>query len=106
MSKVVDLPRVRRALSALDKIALDHPDLCQGGGGRWSENLEELDRITQPTKNRMQAYRARMRERGWRQVAMFLSPDAYACLGQLRDQYPDKAIGELVSDALLGGRSS
>lgn len=97
---VIDLPRVRRALSALDQIAAEHPELRQGSG-RWADHLEELDRMTKPAKNRMQAYRARLRERGWRQVAMFLNPEALARLDQLRQQHPDSSIGELVSAALV-----
>ena len=99
MNQVVDLPRYRRACAALDQLVADHPELCQGGG-RWSDNLEELDRMTTPVNERMQAYRERLRDRGHKQVAMFLSESATVRLDELRKQFPDITIGEIVGVAL------
>ncbi len=109
MTQIVDLPRYRRACAALDQLVSDHPELRQGGG-RWSDNLEELDSMTKPMNARMQAYRDRLRDRGMKQVAMLLSPADTKRLDSLREKYPDMTIGEIVGAALndpdLEGRLS
>ena len=63
---VVDLPRIRRALAELDRIAAEHPELCQGDGERWVDNTEVLAAMITPVNERMKAYRRRLRERGLR----------------------------------------
>lgn len=98
MPRPIDLPRIRRALANLDRIAAEHPDYCQGQG-QWNE--AEVKKIMgTPTPERMKAYRARLRAQGWKQVAMFLSPEAVNRLDELRRQFPEKSTGEIVSDAL------
>jgi hypothetical protein len=54
-----------------------------------------------PVNERMKAYRARLRDRGWQQVAMYLSPEALEQLEQLKEQYPDSSVGEIVSLILV-----
>ena len=109
MPRPIDLLRIRRALARLDQIAVDHPEYCQGQG-QWDEH--EVKKIMgTPINERMKAYRARLRERGWRQVAMYLSPEAVAQMEALRQQHPDQSVGELVSNALVqfgldGGKAS
>ena len=104
MPRPIDLLRIRRALARWDQIAVDHPEYCQGQG-QWDE--PEVKKIMgTPINERMKAYRARLRERGWRQVAMYLSPEALARLDQLREQHPAQSIGELVSAALVADQRS
>ena len=99
MPRPIDLPRIRRALANLDRIAAEHPEYCQGQG-QWDET--EVKKIMgTPVNERMKNYRARLRERGWKQVAMYLSPEAVAQIEALRQQHPDQSVGELVSNILM-----
>ena len=100
MPRPIDLPRIRRALGNLDRIAAEHPEYCQHQG-QWDESEVEKIVMGTPVNERMKAYRARLRERGWRQVAMYLSPDAVAQIEALRQQHPDQSVGELVSNILV-----
>ncbi len=88
MSKVIDLPRAKRALAALDKLVIDHPELCQGDGPRWTDNLEELDKLTMgtPTKERTAAYRRRLREKGYRTITVNMQAEAHERLLNLSQQ--------------------
>lgn len=95
----IDLDRYRRACAELDRLVIEHPELCQGHG-RWSDHVEELDRMTTPVNERMTAYRERLRDRGYKQVAMFLSPSSIAVLDQLRARFPDLTLGDIVGVAL------
>lgn len=96
----VDLPRVRRALSNLDKIAAEHPELCRGGG-KWTE--QEVAKIMgTPANERVKAYRARLREQGNTNISVFLTPDARTALSTLRAMHPGKSINDIVSDVLTG----
>lgn len=98
MPRPIDLPRIRRALANLDRIAARHPEYCQHQG-EWDE-AEVKKLMGTPTTERMKAYRGRLRAQGWKQVAMFLSPEAVSRLEELRREFPEKSIGEIVSDAL------
>ena len=101
MSRPVDLPRVRRALAELDRIAAEHPELCQGEG-HWNE--KEVQRIMgTPAKDRVRAYRTRLLEQGNTRLSIFLTPDASAVLTTLRTRYPDKSINDIISSVLTGG---
>jgi len=102
MPRPIDLPRIRRALANLDRIAAEHPEYCQGQG-QWDEH-EVKKLMGTPVNERMKAYRARMRERGWKQVAMYLSPEALEQLDQLKEQYPDSSVGEIMSALLIEER--
>ena len=99
MPRPIDLPRIRRALANLDRISAEHPEYCQHQG-QWDET-EVKKLMGTPVNERMKNYRARLRERGWRQVAMYLSPEAVAQIEALRQQHPDQSVGELVSNALV-----
>lgn len=103
MPRPMDLLRIRRALKQLDRIAAEHPDYCQHRG-QWTETKVEKMLMGTPVNERMKAYRARLRERGWKQVAMYLSPDALKRLDELRQQHPEKSVGELVSAELEYGQ--
>jgi len=48
MAKVIDWERAKRALVALDELARNNPHRCyEPSGGKWQDNLEELDELTQ-----------------------------------------------------------
>lgn len=103
MPRPVDLPRIRRALSKLDRIATEHPELCQGGA-RWADNLDALETaiVGTPAKERSAAYKARLREKGYRQISAFLSPEAQDRLKKLITDYPNRSVGDIISDTLTG----
>lgn len=44
MDAPIDLPRVRQALAALDRLAAEHPERLRQGEP-WSAHLEELEAI-------------------------------------------------------------
>jgi ElaB/YqjD/DUF883 family membrane-anchored ribosome-binding protein len=100
MDNIVDLPRIRRALSELDRIAAEHPEYCQHQG-QWDEQEVEKLLMGTPVKERMKAYRSRLKERGHKQVSMYLTPEAVALIDELRQQHPDQSVGELVSNRLV-----
>lgn len=99
--KVVDLDRVRKALSALDRIAAEHPELCNPDGPRWADNLDELDRLTMgtPVKQRIRNYRARLRAKGYKATTVYLTADGHDRLLRLSAQ-TGLAYGDLISQAL------
>lgn len=100
MPRPVDLLRVRRAMAELDRIAAEHPELCQGQG-QWNEN-EVQKLMGTPAKDRVRAYRTRLLEQGNTRLSIFLTPDASAALNTLRTKYPDKSINEIISSLLTG----
>lgn len=100
MPRPVDLPRVRHALAELDRIAAEHPELCQGQG-QWNE--QEVKKIMgTPVAERVKAYRRRLCEQGRTRISVFLTPEAHAALLALRARYPNTPINDLVSDVLTG----
>ena len=101
MPRSVDLPRDRRALAELDRIAAEHPELCQGQG-RWDEPEVEKIVMGTPANERVRAYRARLLEQGNTRISVFLTPDANAALTSLRTRYPDKSINDVISSVLTG----
>ena len=100
MNRPIDLPRARRALAELDRIAAEHPELCRGGE-RWADNIDALERaMGTPAKIRTAAYKGRLREKGYKQISVFLSPQAQERLAKLAENAPDKSIGDIISDVL------
>lgn len=100
MPRPVDLPRIRRALAALDRIATEHPELCQGHG-HWDE--KEVNKIMgTPANERVRAYRARLRENGNTRISVFLTQDANTVFSALRARYPQKTINDIISGVLTG----
>jgi len=100
MGGVVDLPRVRRALSALDAIAV-----AQGlrpGDGHFTEAdvRAMLQEGGQSVSERQRAFRARKRAAGWVRRGINLSPDAQAALAAIRDR-DGATVDEAVRAALL-----
>ena len=100
MVRPIDLPRARRALAELDRIAAEHPELCRGGE-RWADNLDALERaMGTPAKIRTAAYKSRLREKGYKQISIFLSPQAQERLAELAENAPERSIGDIISDVL------
>ena len=100
MNEVIDLPRARRALAALDRIAAEHPELCQGIG-QWNEHEVEKIMAT-PVNERVSAYRNRLQAGGRWRLSAFITQDARESLNRLRKEYPDLTINDLVSSILTG----
>ena len=98
---VVDMGRVRKALSELDRLAAEHPELCNPSGPRWADNLDELDKLTMgtPVKTRIKDYRARLRAKGYRAATVYLTAAAHERLLRLSQQ-ADLAYGDLIGLAL------
>ena len=99
--KTIDLPRVQRALAVLDKLVLEHPELCSGDGPRWADNLQELDKMTMgtPVKQRMAEYRSRLRAKGYKGTTINLPTATHERLERLSQQ-AGLTYGELVTLAL------
>mgnify|MGYP003376585721 CR=1 FL=1 len=101
MPKTIDLPRIRRALSELDRIAAEHPEYCRHQG-QWNETAVKEMVMGTPAKERVAAYRDRLRADGNWRLSAHLSADAKAALDQLRQSHPDLTINELLSQLLTG----
>lgn len=100
MTQVIDLPRVRRALDELDRIAAEHPEAFAPDRLRLlTENLEET--LMHPPRNRMKAYRDRQVERGMKRITIAISREAAQALQALQAVGRYKSAGEVVSHALL-----
>lgn len=96
--KPTDLSRARRALAALDRIVIEHPELC-GDGPAWTvEAVESL--VTTPTKDRMKSYRQRLADAGYRRVCFHASPKTQDALDALRAD--GRTIDEVIGEALEG----
>jgi signal-transduction protein with cAMP-binding, CBS, and nucleotidyltransferase domain len=101
MARLIDLPKIRRALSELDRIAAEHPEYCQRQG-QWTENAVREIVMRTPDRLRTAKYRDRLRANGnWRLTA-HLSAEAKAALDRLRQAHPDLTINELLSGLLTG----
>jgi len=100
MPRPVDFPRVRRALAALDRIAAEHPEICQGVG-QWDESAVENIVMATPAKERVAAYRARRAAQGIKRVTFFCSPEAQEALRHLREAQPGNTVDETICAALV-----
>jgi hypothetical protein len=101
MPRPVDLPRIRRALSALDRIAAEHPEI-RHRGQPWANDMSQLqETIMTPGKERIAKYRAKQHEKGMKAVNVFLTPAAQAALNRVQSERPDTTMGDVISDALL-----
>ncbi len=98
MNTVVDLPRIRKALAALDKLAADNPERFQGVG-TWTESAVEEIIMATPTKDRVAAYRARMRDKGYRGIYVFAPESAIEKLKALSES-TGMTYGDLIKAAL------
>ena len=100
-ARPIDLPRARRALAELDRIAAEHPEI-RHRGKPWGENMNQLQEIIMtPSKQRDEKYRAKQRERGLKPVTVYLTPPAQAVLNKLQSEQPDANMGDIISNALL-----
>jgi len=97
MGGVVDLPRVRRALSALDAIAVAQ-GLRPGDGHFTEADVRAI--LNKSVSERQQSFRARKRAAGWVRRGINLSPDAQEALAAIRDR-DGVTVDEAVRTALL-----
>ena len=100
MNAVIDLPRARKALAALDKIAAEHPEMCQGIG-QWDEAAVEKITMGTPARDRVKAMRDRLAAQGIKREVFFATPEAQAALVELRALHPDKTRDNILCDALI-----
>ncbi len=100
MGAVIDLPRIRRALSELDRIAAEHPEMCQGIG-QWTENEVEKIIMGTPAKDRVKAMRERLAAQGIKREVFFATPWAQAALAELRALRPDQTRDAILCDAVI-----
>lgn len=98
MSAVIDLPRLRLALSALDKLAADNPDRCQGIGN-WTESDAAEIVMGTPAKTRVAQYRARLRDKGYRGIYIFAPESAIEKLKVLAES-TGATYGDIIAVAL------
>lgn len=101
MARVIDLPRIRRALSELDRIAAEHPEMCQHQG-QWDETAVKEMLMSKPAKERVAEYRDRIRAKGHARLAAYITPDAKTSLDQLRRAHPDLTLNDLLSQLITG----
>ena len=97
MGGVVDLPRVRRALTALDAIAAAQ-GLRPGDGHFTEADVRAI--LNKSVGERQQSFRARKRAAGWVRRGINLSPDAQAALAAIRAR-DGVTVDEAVRAALL-----
>lgn len=95
---VVDLPRVRRALTALDAIAADQ-GLRPGSGHFTEEDVRAMVGGSSVTE-RQRTFRERKRAAGWVRRGINLPPDAQAALAAIRAR-DGVTVDEAVRLALL-----
>ena len=100
MPKTIDLPRIRRALSELDRIAAEHPELCQHQG-QWDEKEVEEMIMGTPAKERVAQLRARREAQGIKRITFFCDPNAQTALLALRKEQPDLTVDATICAALI-----
>lgn len=105
MPRVIDLPRIRRALSELDRIAAEHPEICQGVG-QWDEKAVAGIITGKPGSERQAEYRRKLALKGIKREVFFATPEAKAALVQLRALFPDKTRDAILCDALIHLRAA
>ena len=101
MTRVIDLPRIRHALSELDRIAAAYLEICQHQG-HWDESTVKDMLMPKPAKQRVAEYRDRIREKGHARLAAYITPDVKLSLDQLRQAHPDLTLNELLSRLITG----
>ena len=97
MSAVVDLPRVRRALAELDRIAAKNG--LRPGSGRFTEE-DVRAMLNKSVAERQRDFMARRRAAGWVRRSFNLHPDAQAALESIRSR-DGVTADEAVRQALL-----
>lgn len=99
---VANLTKIRRALAELDRLVAEHPERVEQPGPRWSDNLTELDALTMsqtPPKDRIIAYRKRLKERGYTASTLYLNHGTKERLARLSETL-NISYGEVVALAL------
>ena len=104
MSRVMDLPVIRKALAELDRIATEHPEICQGIG-KWDEAAVERivtrGKPRKPGNERQAEYRRQQAAKGIKREIFFATPEARLAWAKLRVMYPGKSRDTILCDALI-----
>ena len=102
MSQPIDLPRAQAALTELDRLAREHPELIKGDGECWSDNINELETVLMvtPGKSRQAAYRERMKERGYRQFTLWLDTATADLLYELAEKRSEESMNDRYAGAI------
>lgn len=97
MSAVIDLPRARRALAELDRIAAKN-NLRPGSGYFTEDDVRAM--LNKSVGERQRDFVARRRAAGWVRRTFNLHPDAQAALAAIRDR-DDVTADEAIRQALV-----
>lgn len=104
MSRVIDLPAIRQALVELDRIAAEHPEICQGLG-QWDEkSVAGIVAGGKPEKTpseRQAIYRRQQAAKGVKRETFFITPEAQVAFTALRARYPEKSRDTILCDAVI-----
>ncbi|SDY42869.1 hypothetical protein SAMN05421644_1655 [Allochromatium warmingii] len=102
MAKPVDLPTVKKTLAALDRLATENPTYLNQGES-WSEHLDELEDLIMatPTRERVAAYRARMKEQKSKTVLYVTVPEKIVSVVKVESEKTGQTAAEIVSAAIL-----
>jgi hypothetical protein len=97
MSAVIDLPRARRALAELDRIAAKN-NLRPGSGYFTEDDVRAM--LNKSVGERQRDFVARKKAAGWVRRTFNLHPDAQAALATIRDR-DDLTADEAIRQALV-----
>ena len=97
MSAVIDLPRARRALAELDRIAAKN-NLRPGAGHFTEEDVRAM--LNKSVGERQRDFMARRRAAGWVRRSFNLPPDAQKALATIRER-DDVTADEAIRQALV-----
>ncbi len=100
MARVMNLPVIRKALAELDRIAAEHPEICQGVG-QWDEKAVAGILTGKPGSERQAEYRRKLAAQGIKREVFFATPEAQTALAELRTLYPEKTRDTILCDAVL-----
>lgn len=102
MSAVIDLPRARRALSELDRIAAENG--LRPESGHFTES-DVRAMLNKSVAERQRDFNARKRAAGWVRRGFNLPPDAQAALTMIRAR-DGVTADEAIRQALVAWASS
>ncbi len=84
-NRPINLPRIRRALNELDRIAAEHPEIT-GHHGQWDES--EVDSIMRappkPARERVADFRRRMIDAGHSRISFYATTETKQTLDDIK----------------------